>query len=654
MAGPEPIADDMIGRTIDERYTVRRLIGRGGMGVVYEAEHVGTGRRVAIKLVLGEVDDAVRGRLAREARAIGKVEDDHVIEIFDTGTDEDGRPYLVMEYLEGRDLRAVLKGGAIAIERALALADQILTGLAAIHAAGLVHRDLKPANIFITGTPGSEHVTVMDFGISKSTGGELDAITRTGHMVGTPQYMAPEQLLGGEVDTRADLYSAGLTIYEMLVGRPPFAEASSTMELATMQLRNPPPPLGEARPDTPATVTAAVERALAKAPAARFASAAQFAATLRGDTRAFDETRTDDTRSAATVRSRPAVAPDATVREPPSAVGGSEPPPASEREPAPSSSPLPPPAARSRGHLVLWIVGGVFAVFVGLVILGALWPVDDDELTRARDAERGGRLELAIAHYLTAHESSHDPDLLFRIGELYERMDRIPDAVRYFRRYLREAPRARDRDAVTARIARLSRTSDRDPAPPRDAPRVPEHRSIDAGSGSSSIDASHRTPRHHRYVRHAPPETSCRCILPAKNAWLCRTKHPLRCRCLGDGGYPLCPKPFQACTGPCDYNVSHNGTKYVCPRHDYSSFHTVAPPNSACQGYSAEDIDADPAAALHAPIRDGKYDCSFCNVPANSVQNLFDYDAAPGTRCWGTYARDGQRYEGVVRCQERW
>src|SRR5688572_8162081 len=140
--------DPYIGRTLDKRYRVDRLIGRGGMGAVYEAHHIGLDKRIAIKFLLGGGSDAdMRARFQREARAASKVEHDHVVHLYDVGTDDSGVDFIAMEYLEGRDLKQVLDEGALPASRALHIARQILDGIAAIHDAGVVHRDIKPANI---------------------------------------------------------------------------------------------------------------------------------------------------------------------------------------------------------------------------------------------------------------------------------------------------------------------------------------------------------------------------------------------------------------------------------------------------------------------------------------------------------------------------
>ncbi len=274
--------DPLIGQTLDGRYFVRRLLGRGGMGAVYEADHVGLDKRVAIKfLAYGNGDRDASARFRLEARAASRVIHEHVVQIFDIGSDA-GRDFIVMEYLDGRDLRQELAGaGPLDAARAAAIGRQMLLGLHAIHEAGIIHRDIKPSNVLLT-TRGSDrdYVKIMDFGISKSLH-VAETLTGTGNIVGTPQFMAPEQLAGGDADHRSDLYAAGLTLFAMLVGDAPFA--GSTRSVAALHMNQAPPSLDDVRPGLPPRLVAAVERALSKSPDARFRDALEFAEALSGD-----------------------------------------------------------------------------------------------------------------------------------------------------------------------------------------------------------------------------------------------------------------------------------------------------------------------------------------------------------------------------------
>jgi serine/threonine-protein kinase len=300
--------DPLIGQTIDGRYLVRRFIGKGGMGRVYEAEHVGLHKRVAIKFLPEDNDADALARFRREARTASQISHEHVVHVFDVGT-TNGREYFAMEYVEGKSLQKVLdEEGALAPERAVAIAHQLLAGLGAVHAAGLVHRDIKPANVLLaTREDGGDFVKVMDFGLSKTVAMGDDTITSVGRVVGTPQFMAPEQIAGAVVDARADLYAAGICMYAMLVGKVPFA-GSKVTKVAAQHLTERPPSVATLRPGLPAAVVMAVARALEKEPQSRFQSAREFADALDGKA-------APRRASAKTLSDRPAKAgPDAPTR----------------------------------------------------------------------------------------------------------------------------------------------------------------------------------------------------------------------------------------------------------------------------------------------------------------------------------------------------
>jgi serine/threonine-protein kinase len=266
--------DELVGTTIDGRYLISAVLGRGGMGRVYAAEHTGLGKRFALKFVSdASATREQRARFRHEARAASQVVHENVVQIFDVGVDEAGRDFIVMEYVEGRDLGEVIREGPLPPARALAITDQILRGLHVVHEAGIVHRDIKPANIRLTNN--ADSVKIIDFGIAKSIRSEAaQTETDTGQVIGTPQFMAPEQIIDDAVDRRADLYAVGATLYAMLSGEPPFQSTSLTQRLAA-----PLPPIG-AIPGLPASIAAALERALATDPAARFPDALAFADAL--------------------------------------------------------------------------------------------------------------------------------------------------------------------------------------------------------------------------------------------------------------------------------------------------------------------------------------------------------------------------------------
>ncbi|MCB9561365.1 MAG: serine/threonine protein kinase [Kofleriaceae bacterium] len=282
----EPSADNLAGQLIGGRYRLIGRIGKGGMGVVYEAEHVGLDKRVAVKFLLDRfTDDAeVVERFHREARTASRIGQANIIDVFDVGHAEDGRPYLVMELLAGDDLAHVIQQtGPMPAARAIHITRQILQGLEAAHAKGIVHRDMKPENVFLV-RRGDEpdFVKIMDFGISKLIAATESKVrlTATGAVIGTPIYMAPEQVLAqAELDQRVDLYAVGVMLFELLAGKPPFM-ANSYLGLVTQHLQVPPPPLAAARPDLPAQICAAVAHALEKDPAQRFQTATEFARAL--------------------------------------------------------------------------------------------------------------------------------------------------------------------------------------------------------------------------------------------------------------------------------------------------------------------------------------------------------------------------------------
>ncbi len=221
----------LIGRTIAGRYRIERILGEGGMGAVYEAEHIAIGRRVALKRLHPElaVDARSVHRFQREARIAGSTGHDHIVDVLDLGFAEDGAPFLVMELLEGETLAARLaREGRLKVERAARVAGQALAALEMVHAKNVVHRDLKPDNIFLINRHGrTDFVKVLDFGVSKvANTPEITKLTKTGVMVGTPHYMSPEQARGMDVDHRVDIYAIGVVLYECLSGTLPFRGAN--------------------------------------------------------------------------------------------------------------------------------------------------------------------------------------------------------------------------------------------------------------------------------------------------------------------------------------------------------------------------------------------------------------------------------------------
>jgi len=269
------------GRTLAGRYRLERLIGRGGMGSVYEAVQTDLGRRVAVKL-LEDVDARAVARFRAEALAAASVASPHVAVVFDFQTNEGEPPFLVMELLDGAPLSSVIaREGLLEARRAVAIAIAMLDALGAAHAARLVHRDVKPSNVMLVGGgPGGEgeRVKVVDFGIAKLLDDESGVRTTTGSIMGTPAYLPPEQVEGGGVDARTDLHAVGLVLYEMCSGARPWPAQGPERIIAL--LREPAPSLSIARPDLPASLVAVVARALEKDKEARYPSAEAMRAAL--------------------------------------------------------------------------------------------------------------------------------------------------------------------------------------------------------------------------------------------------------------------------------------------------------------------------------------------------------------------------------------
>lgn len=276
------------GQVLAGKYRVERLLGEGGMGWVVVAMHLQLEQRVALKFMhaahAAENPDAV-SRFLREARAAARVQSEHVARVSDVGTLDNGAPYLVMEYLEGQDLEALLQAGRIPpLALAIDYAMQACEGLAEAHAAGIIHRDLKPANLFLARrSDGSVRVKLLDFGISKltSAGGLPEVgMTSTQALMGSPLYMSPEQLRSSKnVDRRADIWSMGVILYEMFGGRSPF-EADTLPEVCARIMAEPPPALGSIRPELPPALDGVVMRCLEKDPQRRFPDVASLAQAL--------------------------------------------------------------------------------------------------------------------------------------------------------------------------------------------------------------------------------------------------------------------------------------------------------------------------------------------------------------------------------------
>jgi serine/threonine protein kinase len=263
------------------RYRLTRVLGEGGMGRVYLAIQPAIGSRVAVKVLSEECARSAEmlERFFAEARAVNLIRHENIVGVLDLARLPDGRPYIMMEFIEGQTLGALARRGPLPIGGVVQATGEVLAALAAAHAIGIVHRDLKPDNVLITV---EGHAKVLDFGIAKLAPGlqhGQSPRTQTGAILGTPAYMAPEQIVGGTVDGRSDVYSAGVMLYEALTGRPPFA-GETLFALMQAHLDSAPPPPRALRPELPAAIEAVILTALAKAPEARFATAAAMGQAL--------------------------------------------------------------------------------------------------------------------------------------------------------------------------------------------------------------------------------------------------------------------------------------------------------------------------------------------------------------------------------------
>ena len=280
LAGPGE--DPLVGRLIGETYQIVRLIGEGGMGRVYEARHLRLKeRRFAVKTLHKELarNAEMAARFLREAESVSSLKHPNVIDVFDVHHLPDGTPYFVGEYLEGEELADYVdKRGALDPRTAIAVTRQVCSALAAAHARGIVHRDMKPENVFVQKTSPPLQVKVLDFGISKASGG-TDQLTRTGVIMGTPSYMSPEQARGKSVDHRADVYSVGACLYYMLTARLPFDAEDPTSTISMVLTQDPKRPR-EIDAKIPESLELVVQRAMAKEPDERYSSMLDLDAAL--------------------------------------------------------------------------------------------------------------------------------------------------------------------------------------------------------------------------------------------------------------------------------------------------------------------------------------------------------------------------------------
>jgi serine/threonine-protein kinase len=269
----------MVGQVLVDRYELEELVGTGGMSSVFRAHDRLLERKVALKILHEHytADEDYVERFRREARAVAALSHPNIVTVIDRG-DENGRQFIVFEYIEGENLKRLIeRRGPLPVTEALELAVQVARGLSFAHHQGLVHRDVKPQNVLLNG---NGEAKVTDFGIARSLGVQR-GMTQTGTVLGTSDYIAPEQAQGQRVDEHTDIYSLGVVLYELLTSKVPFP-GDNFVAVAMRHINEPPPPIRGERPDVPAHVEAAVQRAMAKDPADRFPTMADFCHELEG------------------------------------------------------------------------------------------------------------------------------------------------------------------------------------------------------------------------------------------------------------------------------------------------------------------------------------------------------------------------------------
>ncbi len=667
-------SDPRIGKTIDGRYFIRRLIGRGGMGTVYEADHVGLDKRVAVKfLSINKTDRDALARFRREAKIASRIVHEHVVHIYDVGTADADTDFIVMEFLEGRDLSITLRDGPLSASRTVSIVRKVLRGLRAIHLAGIVHRDIKPANILIsTRDDDRDFVKIMDFGISKPLVGET--ITNTGAIIGTPEYMSPEQLLGDEIDFRADVYAVGIMTFRMLTGKLPFTSDTFDRSAAANPYV-PVPSLAGLLPGLPRELVQAIEKATAKDRDHRFADAQAFVTALEAIPTASHAVEPKEA-TARTVNSRmiafagadtaiagatpPPSATDATVAVEGAPTEGTQQGSSPPRATAPQPSPARPAGTLQqlaepaivelprRSRTALWItlamivVGGAVTAVVMMrgerepqkIVLesppappasplpeGTPRPSDKDKVTgalqRAREAEAKGLLEDALAEYQVAYTIDPNADTTYAIAELYERLGRKGDAVRFFERYLtKDAP---NRDGVTKRIAQLQGT-----AAPKPAGNPP--------------------PAGNLTVAPAKDLRPCHCLPQDRRdtVSMCAKKGPSMCRCKPSNGGALCPMPVIKCPDCADgthdcWSKNCNSNGFECPDPTYDKQRKPGVHGTVCSGYEDWQIGS---------LVNGKLDCDHCADAPEPRQ----FRGHEGEACTGFYRSTGEKLAGWLIC----
>ncbi|MCC6556113.1 MAG: protein kinase [Polyangiaceae bacterium] len=282
---PPGAKDPYIGTTFDHRYKIERLLGEGGMGFVYLARHKVIDKRVAVKVLRPELakDEEIFERFVQEARAASSIGNPHIVDVSDFGDLPDGSKYFVMEHLDGVSLSSIIDGpDDIALDRVCHIAIQLAAGLAAAHNAGIIHRDLKPDNVFVVRRGSDDNfVKILDFGIAKVSTDATTRLTRAGAVFGTPHYMSPEQAAGAPLDHRADIYSLGVMLYELVSRQLPF-NADNFMGILTQHMYKAPVPIRALvpAPECPPGLEAVILKCLSKKPEARYQKMEELEADL--------------------------------------------------------------------------------------------------------------------------------------------------------------------------------------------------------------------------------------------------------------------------------------------------------------------------------------------------------------------------------------
>jgi serine/threonine-protein kinase len=282
-AGRTKVSDPLIGQVLDGRYKIEKVLGEGGMGLVYKAVHTTLGKPLAIKVLRPEVskNEEIVARFRQEAQSASAIGNQHIIDISDFGTLQDGSTYFVMEFLGGRSLTKAIEQDKFTTERTIKVLKQLAGALGAAHEVGIVHRDMKPDNVqLVERGAEKDFVKVLDFGIAK-VGGSTSKLTQAGQVFGTPHYMSPEQCAGTNVDHRTDIYAVGVILYEMACGKVPF-DADNLMGILTKHLYENPIPPHELPPpvDVPPALEAVILKCLQKKSDQRYQSMAELSADL--------------------------------------------------------------------------------------------------------------------------------------------------------------------------------------------------------------------------------------------------------------------------------------------------------------------------------------------------------------------------------------